>query len=197
MVHRYAKLPASVCQGATSRCYHVPCYPSLGAILCRVAHRKVPSCTELPIARCHCLPSCPSQGATACQVAHRKPLRAKFPSQGAIVWHVAHCKVPSCTKFIMLRCHRVATFPSASCHGGYCMVPQCAKFPISWSHRVPMFLMSRCHLVPMFPMSRCDRVPVSTIVYAPCCGQYCPWHGALPYAKGGYPMIPPCTKLPI
>ena len=99
----------------------MPWWLSQGAIVCQVAHHKVPSCANFPIIRCHyapcyplqgaikcqvpiashCMPSCPSQGAIAC---------LHCPSQGAIVWHVAHRKVPSCSKFI--------TLPITWCHGG-------------------------------------------------------------------------------
>ena len=71
------------------------------------SHSK-PLFTKSPIARCHCVPSRPSQGAIVCHVSHRKvPLSA----------YVAHCKEPSCAKFIMSRCHRVATLPIVWCLG--------------------------------------------------------------------------------
>ena len=158
-----------------------PC-AKLPAFLFQGGHVKVPLYAELPIARCHCVPSCPSQGAITYQVANRKPLRAKLPiarchrvpccpSQGAIVWHIAHRKVLSCAKFIMSRCHRVATFPIAWCHRRL-------------SHGSPMDQVSHliepsCAYVPHVKEQSCAyfphvKVPSFSFVAHPMCPLLCP-----------------------
>ena len=130
MVYPCAKQPASLCQGGKSWCQCVPSCPSQGAIVCQVAHHK-PLCAKLPIATCHCVLRFPSQGGIVCLC---------FLSQGAIVWHIAHHKVPSCAKFIRSRCHRVTTFPIVGYHGrlshgspvcqvSHLMEPSCAYVP--------------------------------------------------------------------
>ena len=135
----------------------MPSFPLQGAIACQVAHHK-PLRAKWPIARCHCVPCCTSPGAIAC---------LHFPSQGAIVWHIAHRIVPSCAKFIMSRCHHVATFPIAWCHGRL-------------SHSSPVYQVSHlmeplCAYVPHVKVWSCAYVPhVKVPSYALVAYRVCP-----------------------
>ena len=149
MLHLRAKLPMS------SR----HCVPILPIVRCH----RVPI---LPIVRCHRVPMLPirmcqgmlSHGSPMCQVARLSVPR--WPSQGAIMYQVAHRIVPSCAKLPIGRCHCVPSSPSQAiaCQVAHRKVPLHVKLPIVRCHHVPI---TRCHHVPscgMLPIARCHYV---------------------------------------
>ena len=149
----------------------------LRAFVCHGGHFKVPSCAMLPIIRCHYVPCFPSQGAIKCQVpiaSHcmPSPLQGAIaclhcPSQGAIVWHVAYHKEPSCAKFI--------TLPIAWCHErsshGYpvCQVAHLKELCTC----VPHVKVPSCACVPHV------KVPLCPLVAYCVCPLLCPLKGAI------------------
>ena len=164
MVHPCAKLQASMCQGGQVKvptCAKLPIARSHSVQSCT---SQVPLCAKLPIAS-HCVPSCSSQGAIVRHVTHRKvPLHA-YIAHHKVPLHayVAHHKVPSCGMMPITRCQSVQNL---LCHGAIVWLRCPLPSAIGGYRMVPLcakFPISCSHRVPMFPMSRCHRVPLSPI----------------------------------
>ena len=182
----------------------------LQAIACYVAHRKVPSYVMSPIARCQCMPALP--------IARCHHL-ACFPSPGAIVWHVAHCNMPSCGMLPIARCHRVACCPSKGAIVGkiyYVKVPSCGYVThcvvpwevLVWLPIVPSFPSEGVVVCLSYPCQGaivCLYSPCQDAIVCPCCPLRVPL--VVPKnvlrmvcaasTKIGYPMIPACARLPM
>ena len=163
-------MPSCPCQGASAyQVAHLKMLmrAKLPITACRAAHSKVRlgakdsnhmlhPCTKLPNARCHRVPmfpiacapfeqNCPLQGAA---------MYVWFPSQGAIMCQVSHCREPLCAK------------------DANRMVHLCAKLPTSSSQCMPILPIVRCHRVPILPIRLCHNVPrevIASFTRAPSC----------------------------
>ena len=95
---------------------------------------------QVPIAS-HCVLCCPSQGAILCHESHRKvPVHAYIAHRKVPVHAcIAHRKVPSFGMFPIARCHRVACCPLQCAivwDVAHRKVPSCGMLPIARCHRV-------------------------------------------------------------